>query len=82
MKQSVEKKEEDIKQSIETAESLVENKKVDKKDESAQQLQKLKSSTADLRVRLDSVSTDYCKTLYFVILNFHVMLILQYLVTK
>ena len=57
LKQSVNGKEDDIKQSIQTAEELVQTTKVDKKDESAQQLQKLKSSTADLRVRFDSVSS-------------------------
>lgn len=43
-------------ESIKQAEDLVVNNKGDKKDETAQQLQKLKSSTADLKVRFDTVS--------------------------
>ncbi|XP_053386476.1 dystonin-like isoform X4 [Mercenaria mercenaria] len=61
LKQGVEEKEADINQSIEQAETLVENNKADKKDEGAQQLQKLKSSTTDLRVRLDSAANEASK---------------------
>jgi len=56
LKQSVDEKSDEVFESIKQAESLVENNKPASKDEGAQQLQKLKSSTTDLKVRLDSVS--------------------------
>lgn len=56
LKQGLEEKETEMKQAVHLAEELIENNKGDKKDEGAQQLQKLKSSTTDLKVRLDSVS--------------------------
>ena len=56
LKYELEKKIDIVQASIKEALDSVENNKADKKDEGAQQLQKLKSSTTDLKVRFDTVS--------------------------
>ncbi|XP_052813001.1 microtubule-actin cross-linking factor 1, isoforms 1/2/3/4/5-like isoform X2 [Mya arenaria] len=61
LKQSMDEKADEITDSIKEAATLVGANKVDSKDEGAQQLQKLKSSTSDLRVRLDSTSAETTK---------------------
>ena len=53
----MEKKEDVVQTSIKEALESVDNNRGDKKDESTQQLQKLKSSTTDLKVRYDTVSS-------------------------
>ena len=45
-----------IQASIKEALESVDNNRANKKDEGAQQLQKLKSSTTDVKVRFDTVS--------------------------
>ncbi|XP_052234757.1 dystonin-like isoform X4 [Dreissena polymorpha] len=59
--QSVDQKQDEIRGSIKEAESLVATGLTDKKDESAQQLQKLKSSATDLKVRLDATVAETSK---------------------
>ena len=56
LKYSLEKKTNIIEASIKEALESVDNNRADKKEESVQQLQKLKSSTTDLKVRFDTVS--------------------------
>lgn len=46
-----------LKTSIKNAEDLIENNKRQGKEDGAQQLQKLRYNTADLKVRFESVST-------------------------
>ena len=51
------KHEDEVKTSIKQAEDLIDNNRtVEKKDDGAQQLQKLKFNTTDLKVRFDDVS--------------------------
>ena len=57
LKYELEKKEDVVQTSIKEALESVDNNRGDKKDESTQQLQKLKSSTTDLKVRYDTVSS-------------------------
>ena len=56
LKYSLEKKMDIIQASIKEALESVHNNRANKKDEGAQQLQKLKSSTTDVKVRFDTVS--------------------------
>ncbi|KAL3854340.1 hypothetical protein ACJMK2_013613, partial [Sinanodonta woodiana] len=54
MKDKLNDRNEDLRSSIKKAEDLIENNKGEMKEEGTQQLQKLRSSTTDLKVRLDA----------------------------
>ncbi|XP_076088399.1 microtubule-actin cross-linking factor 1, isoforms 6/7-like isoform X5 [Mytilus galloprovincialis] len=59
LQDDISKHEDEVKTSIKQAEELIENNRtVDKKDDGAQQLQKLKFNTADLKVRFNDASTE------------------------
>lgn len=53
-----------LKTSIKNAEDLIENNKRQGKEDGAQQLQKLRYNTADLKVRFESVSTQYIHIIF------------------
>lgn len=57
LQEDIQNHEDDVKLSIQQAEDLIDNNRgVEKKNDGAQQLQKLKFNTADLKVRFDDVS--------------------------